>query len=219
MTLTRGLLNARFCYVLFCSSTALAVAQPSLRITSPVDGTVVTTGQTFKVTVEASGGPFQAVFIVCNDPIGTTISLAAPPYEFSIPIPDKGKIEARKYLITADGYTSPGHGVNSESVAVLVEPSEPPVSLRADPPALYLAVGEKVGYLSVIGTFTDGTYMYISQSTRNKYTSTATSVVTVDAHGIVTAVGLGSAKLVVMHGEAKVEVPIEVSKEGLRIRE
>jgi hypothetical protein len=179
---------------------------------------VVKTGQSLKVTVEESGGPFQAVYLVCYQPIGVTIPLSAPPYVFSVAIPEKGKIDAGSYLVTAHGYTSPGHGVRSEPIAVQVEPSEELVSLRADPPSLDLEVGEKVGYLSIIGTFAEGVHMYLTASINTKFASTKTSVATVDAHGVVTAIARGTATLVVSHDKAKIEVPIEVTKEGLRIR-
>jgi hypothetical protein len=83
---------------------------------------------------------------------------------------------------------------------VQVEPSEEPVSLRAEQSSLYIEVGDKAGYLSVIGTFADGAYMWLTASTNTKFALTKTSVATVGANGLVIGIaplipGAGSTSL------------------------
>src|SRR5256885_1569179 len=62
--------------------------QPLLRITSPVDGTVVNRGQT--ITVVATPLPginFSKVIIIGEGPIGFSQILTTPPFQFSVTIP------------------------------------------------------------------------------------------------------------------------------------
>src|SRR5882724_7740499 len=84
-------------------SSAAVIAQPTLRIVSPKEDAVFNTGQSVTVIVEATGGPFEKVFIVAGDPIGgSEEELAAPPYKFTVRIPTR--IESGTRLLTADGY-------------------------------------------------------------------------------------------------------------------
>jgi len=193
--------------VLFYAS-ALGFAEPTLRITSPVDGVVVNPGQTVKVTVEASGGPFQAVFIIGHYSIGATRPLAVPPYEFDVYIPEK--IQPGKYLITARGSTSPGHGARSKSVVLMVERADEPTKLRVQPSGLYgMLVGDK-GHPQVEGIVGEGEVVQLTASKRTEYSSMDPKIASVEEYGIVTALSPGSTTLVVTYGKLKVEVPIKV---------
>jgi len=51
-------------------SSGAVLAQSTLRIVSPKEDAVFNPGQTVTVIVEATGGPFEEVFIVAGDPIG-----------------------------------------------------------------------------------------------------------------------------------------------------
>jgi len=73
--------------ILLLVSPLSLLAQTSLRITSPAEGTVFHPGESLKVNVEASG-KFQQVIIVGWGPIGFSTPLSSPPYEFTIKIPD-----------------------------------------------------------------------------------------------------------------------------------
>ena len=192
---------------MFFALFGLLNAQPTLQITSPTDGTIVFAGESVTVTVAASGGVFQQVYIVGYEPIGVTQPLAAPPYQFTISIPDS--IPPGEYLLTAHGYTAPGHGARSESVHIVVERPAGPISLRAEPSLLHLSLGHK-GYLRVVGVFGDGSTTDLTKSSRTMYTSDHVDVATVQAQGIVTAVAPGTARIIIANGKAKIEVPVTV---------
>jgi hypothetical protein len=166
-------------WILSCAvaSALLAQPQPSLRITSPTDGTEVHPGDSLKVTVTASG-TFQQVFLVGGDPIGFSQPLLAPPYEFTIQIPSH--IRPDRYLLTADGFTSPGQRSPSDPITLVVERSDAPVSLKVFPSLLRLSEGGK-GYISVSGVFADGQTVNLTQSTLTSYTSNAPGIVAVEA--------------------------------------
>ncbi len=65
--------------------------QPTLRITAPASQAVVHPGDTITVTVEASGAAFEAVIVIPPDPIPVEgIEMrTAPPYKFTVHIPEK----------------------------------------------------------------------------------------------------------------------------------
>src|SRR5579864_7286671 len=105
--LTRRLTQLVGILIPSCAFTGLLVAQPSLRITSPAEGTVVRPGDSLTMTVEASPpGAFQLVFVGGSEPISySKEKLTSPPYRFTIQIPSR--IRPDKYALTAAGFTSP----------------------------------------------------------------------------------------------------------------
>jgi hypothetical protein len=182
------------------------LAQPSLRITSPADGTLVNPGQSLKVTVEASGR-FQQVILIGAQPMGGTVPLSAPPYEFTIKIPNR--ISPRRYSLTADGCTAPGQCTSSKPIMILVELADESISLRVQPSLLRLYIGDK-GYLMTYGVFPDGQRADLSKSTQTSFTSNAPGVATIDHQGIVTPVAPGSATITITYRDAHVEIPVTV---------
>jgi hypothetical protein len=193
--------------LMVCTLTTALRAQPSLRITSPADGTVVRAGQTLTVTVVASGARFQQVIIISQDPIGFSRPLMAPPYEFPIEIP--ADISPRRYWLTADGATAPGEGVRSDSISIVVERPDPPARLSAEPSLLEMRVNDP-GFLRVIATYADGSTADVSQSATTVYSSDSADIVKVTNDGRVTAVGPGSAKITIRNRGAAVVVPVTV---------
>jgi hypothetical protein len=73
-------------WMLSCVVGGALFAQPSLRITSPPDGSVINPGRLLKVTVQASGA-FMQVTVISGDPIGFTKPLLGPPYESQFGFP------------------------------------------------------------------------------------------------------------------------------------
>lgn len=193
-----------------CALTGLLLAQPSLRITSPTDGTTVHPGELLTVTVEVSPpvGTFQLVSVMGFDPIGSSKeALNAPPYRFTVPIPDR--IRPDKYALTAMGSTSPGHLVNSDPINILVERADSPASISVYPTVADFAMDQK-RYLQVTGIYADKTTADLTQSSRIKYVSSAPGIATVQAQGIVTPVAPGSTKITITYGDLKIEVPVRV---------
>jgi hypothetical protein len=81
------------------------------------------------------------------------------------------------------GITSAGD-VESEPVAVDVEPRYSPVTVNGDPDLLIPPVGEQVP-IRVVGTFADGTKLDVTNSSRTTYFSYNTQVATVSSTGMV----------------------------------
>lgn len=191
-----------------CIVSGFLAAQPSLRITSPANGTIVHPGQSLTVTVEASpAGAFQQVIVIGWDPIGFAQPLSAPPYRFTIQIPIK--IVPRRYLLTADGMTSPGHGATSDPIEIVVERSGSPIRLHVEPSLLDLSLSEK-GYLRVVGEYADGTSTDVTNSTKIVFSSSTPTVATAQPYGIVIPVAPGSAKIIATCGTVKAEIPVRV---------
>ena len=179
-------------------------AQPSLQMTSPADGTVVSPGQSVTVTVSASG-TFLQVFLVGGGPLGFSRSLSAPPYDFTLTIPSN--IRPDKYAVTAVGAYAQGQSVTSLPITLVVEPTTTPQSYRTEPETLNdLSVGVKAP-LRVIGRFTDGSTANVTFSARTTYSTSDPGVATVDSRGIVTAVAPGKATILVS-GSAGVPVSV-----------
>ncbi len=189
---------------------SLAQSQPLLQITSPPDGTIVAPGQTITVVVTpAPGVNFVLVGIFGEDPIVSDQVLSAPPFQFSLTIPTR--ISAGSYKIFASGATAPGQGGESDPITLDVEPSLPITKIRVEPLTVtFKAAGERMP-LAVIGTFSDGSTMEITRSSRTTYSSNDTRVATVSSTGMVAAVGpgtTGATGVIVRFGNQSVPIPV-----------
>jgi hypothetical protein len=176
------------------------LGQPTLRITSPADGTVVHPGQSLKVKVEALG-TFQQVVITGHGSM--TAPLLAPPYDFTIEIPSRGT--PGPYPLTAGGFTAPGQGTFSIPVTLQVEePDNAPIRLEPEFHFLELNVGDK-GHVTADGVFPDGRRFGLSESAQISFRSSAPEVATVDRQGVVTAVAPGSAQIIATYRSLSAE--------------
>ncbi len=189
---------------------SLAQSQPLLQITSPPDGTIVAPGQTITVVVTpAPGVNFILVGILGEHPIGSDQVLSAPPFQFSLTIPTK--ISAGRYKIFAFGATAPGKGGQSATISLDVEPSLTITKIRVEPATVtFESAGDRMP-LAVFGTFSDGSTMEITRSSRTTYSSNDTRVATVSSTGMVTAVGpgtTGATGVIVRFGNQSVPIPV-----------
>ncbi len=189
-------------------TTALAQAQPTLRITSPAEGTVIQPGETVRFQVEASGN-FKSVSVGGENPISSSDVRTSPPYEFTIQIPTR--IGLRTYQFTAVGFVGPGEMIHSQPIKLDVQRKERPVSTRVQPRTLRLAVGE-TGYLVVTGTYPDGSASTITEATTTEYVSKSPEVATVKRDGRVTAVAPGTTQIVI-NGDCIVQVTVVKPKD------
>jgi hypothetical protein len=192
---------------LMCLSVSL-LAQPSLRITSPAEGTVFHPGESIKVKVEASG-TFKMVMVIGYDPLGGTFPLSAPPYEFTIQIPDRYHIAPGRYLLTADGFIEAGKSVASKSVGIKVEPADVRLKLKVKPSLLRLSVGQR-DQISSSGEFPDGMTIDLTKSQQVSFRSNAPKIATVNDDGVVVAIAAGSTVIVATYQKSSVEIPVTV---------
>jgi Purple acid Phosphatase, N-terminal domain len=193
--------------VLFISTEASNAQQnpPALQITSPLDGTVVAPGQILTVVAEPSQGTiFAQVIIIGQNPIGFSEVKTAPPFNFSLVIP--ADISPGRYRLIASGVFSPGLGVESTPITIIVEKSDSIVGLRVEPSTVnFSSKGDQMP-LRVIGVFSDGTTLDISHSSQTAYSSVDARVATVDNSGIVMGVGPGITRIIVTYGTESAEV-------------
>jgi hypothetical protein len=194
------------CYAL----TGVLAAQPSLRIISPADGTLVHPGESLTVTVAVSPpDAFPAILVTGPDPIGYGhLVPGAPPYRFMIQIPEH--TPPKKYYLSALG-SMKDHAelVSSEVINILIERADSPVSLTVYPVIADFTVDQK-SYFSVTGVYAGKTRVDLTQSNRIKYVSSNPRIATVQEQGIVSPVQPGRAIITVTYDGLKTEVPVRV---------
>ena len=182
------------------NSVTFTVSAADLQIASPSDGTVVNPGQSVPVSVTSpDNNSFTQVAIIGEDPVGFSTVAEGVPAQFTMSIPDD--IACRMYLLTAAGTTAAGQGTESQSIRIDVERPDLPTSLSAQIPALiFESQGEETS-LQISGTFSDGSILDVTQSSNLAYISSNPSIATVDANGLVTAVGIGNTWIAAKYSE------------------
>lgn len=209
LELSRAVLRFGMVWLSSFATAGVLLAQPSLRITSPADGTVVHPGESVKVRVEVSG-KFQLVFVIAGDPIGMATPLrSAPPYEFTLYVPTD--VAPKSFGLSADGVIEPGHNANSPVVWIHTEePNGAPLKFSVDHPELELRVGNGRSVLTAEGTFPDGRTVVLSHSRYTAFRSSDARVAEVSPDGVVTPLAAGSAKITVTYRDSSVVVPVTV---------
>ena len=181
-------------------------AQQSLSISAPADGAVALDGQSLNISVSSSGGAFSSVQVI-GENIGLSLVSLAAPYTFSLTIPSNTVGLKR---ITAAGVTAAGIIVFSPSITVDCEPSATVTGLTAGSGQLsFNFPGQQVN-LSIQGTLSDASVVDLTRSSRTSYSSGNTSIATVDANGVVTAVGPGTTTVSIANGGQSAAVSITV---------
>ena len=194
--------------IILCASASGLPAQPTLQITSPANGAVVSSGQTLTVSVAASGDTFQAVQLTGNAAMNGIYTLTAPPYEFAIPIPPDA--DSRIYFLVAAGTATAGEAVQSDEITIDIERPDPPVQIKNEGGAIGFGYVADQRNLSVTGTYADGSAVTLTYSSLTSYPSDTPAVATVDSMGLVTAVGPGSANITITNAGASATVPVTV---------
>lgn len=167
---------------------------PPLQIISPATGTIVNPGQTIAVAVSSpSNTAFSQVDVVAQDPIGPTAAASAVPATFSLTIP--GDIACRTYMLTAFGVTSSGQSLQSATILIDVERPDLPTAVSAQISGIALEVLGEQFPIVLLGTFSDGSILDVTESSNVTYSSSNTTVATADANGMVTGGSAGSATI------------------------
>jgi hypothetical protein len=188
--------------------------QPLLQITSPANGAVVGPGQTVSVVVSSPAGvSFSSVLLRGEDPIGFSDAASALPATFSITIP--AEIDCRPYSLRALGITVAGNAADSDFIDLDVERADMPISLSSQFPGLTMEAQGQLSPMMLSATFSDGSTLQVTESTKVTYQSTNTSVFTVDGTGTATAVAPGSASLVATYQNSngpnlQISIPVTV---------
>jgi hypothetical protein len=201
-------LDSRLAILLLLPTSAL-LAQPSLRVTSPSDRTVVYPGESINVTVEASGKVIDVAIFGCN-PIGASAMLASPPYAWTVQVPKNTR--PGPCALTAHGSGGiPPRDTRTEAVTLQVELPEDAAIVRLDAqfPLLEFHRGDVLN-LTVDGVFPDGGRVDLERSMHTSFKSSAPDVVTVDSRGVVEAIAPGSARITITYRDLHIDIPVTV---------
>lgn len=95
-------------------------------------------------------------------------------------------------MLTADAVTSSGQTAQSATVLIDVERADAPNSLSALLPQVILDAQGEQSPAVILATFADGSVLDVTRSSNVTFESGNTSVATVNAAGLITAVGTGS---------------------------
>lgn len=186
----------------------VSVANASLQITGPAEGTVVHPGETLFVDVAASGGPFEFVSVFSWDLRGGEM-LKSAPYRFSVQVPMPKKPGPTN--IAAIGKTG-SVPIFSPPVSVDVEGSDVPEMIWVDRSVVgteRLRVGQQ-GQIPVYGKFPDNPLVNLTESSLTTYEPDRKGVVSITKEGYTTGLAPGSTNVVVRYGELQTAVKIVV---------
>jgi hypothetical protein len=184
------------------------LAQDTLRIMTPAEGTIVNPGGTVVVYVTASGGPFKSVSIGAPDPIKGSQLLTTAPYQFGITIP--ATTTPGLYPLTALGNTNAGTLIMSDPIMIDVERPDSPQNVTTDGTQLELAVGDRT-VIPVAGTYADGSNVDLHKSTQTRYDARPPGVISVSRDGQVTALKARVVTLTVEHKQKTAVVKVFVA--------
>ena len=182
-----------FLLVLSCGSYADA---QQVTITSPANGSVYAPGATINVTATVNGVAVLGVEAGAQD-IGTSAYSFAAPYAMSLTVPSG--IVGPKNLF-AIGLVASDTAVFSPTVTIDIEPSMPPTAIAFQQSLAafgYVGQQQRAG---VTATFSDGSVLDLSKSTKISFTSGNPSVVSVDPTGLMTSLAPGNTTVTVSYG-------------------
>lgn len=184
------------------------LAAPTVTITSPVNGSSVVPGGNVTVTVATGGdGVPSALMLVGSD--SAVFVESGPPYSVSFPIPQKAlaTMTLKAYAIYPLGQLA-----ISQTISLNVASNAQLVSLEViGGDAVMTNVGD-TRQLTVLGLFSDGVTRDLSSPTRGTlYSRTSLSTVAnVSTSGVVTAVGVGRATIIVRNGTKITSIDLQV---------
>jgi hypothetical protein len=174
----------------FSSPRAIA-QQPLLLITTPANASLATDGTTINITVSADPS-VQNVSVIAQIPLPQP-QAGSSANQFTLTLPTT--IPPGLYNLTAVGTNASGD-VESAPVAIDVEPQYLG-AISIIPTVLTLnSIGDQYP-LHVIGTYSDGTSLDVTQSTQLSYSSYNTQIATVSSSGMITAVAAGQTYIIV----------------------
>jgi hypothetical protein len=172
-----------------------------LLITSPADGAVVNQGKSVTVLVTSpAGSTINQLGLIGEGPIGLSSTASSVPAQFSISIPSG--IACRPYMLTASGATASGQVLQSPPIFLDVERLDRPASLSAPLASLTLTAQGEESPVQLLGTFSDGSVLDVTESSYVSYRSSNTAVITANAAGMITAIGPGNAWVTATYGHA-----------------
>jgi hypothetical protein len=189
-------------------SISLAQKTTGLTITVPLNGTIVTPGQSLSIVVNTGTETYPSgVAIIGHDPIGGAAPVIGSPAQLRLTIPEN--IASGSYAITAVAANASGTVVSSPPVTIDVQRSDSPVSLSAPSPFELNFVGDS-GSTSVTATFVGGVTLDLARSPQLGAISENPHVATMNG-GVVTATGPGRTNIDLQFGSATAKFVVTVA--------
>jgi hypothetical protein len=193
-----------------------------IHILSPSSGHVVRPGETLAIAVAADTS-VQRLALIGQHPLGMArIALGGATeivaqgqgeghsLQFLLTIPTA--IQPGIYHVTAVGRVSDSQ-VESETLALDVEKTQEPTRIWAEPFIIqFTRLGDQIP-LRVLGSFSDGSQVELTRSTKTKYASADPRVAAVTNAGLVTSIGVGKTSILVRTSTADYSIPVRVQDE------
>jgi hypothetical protein len=131
------------------------------------------------------------------------------------------KLACRTYALTAVGTTTSGRDVESDPILIDVERPDIPTSISPLMPSINFSVLGEQSPVILVATFPDGSILEVTRSSSVTYFSSNTSIATVDANGMVTAVATGNASLTTtytLNGQnVRATIPVRVPRQIMTV--
>lgn len=180
--------------IFFFGWVSVASAQ-QVTVTSPGNGTVYAPGATIEVTATASGSLLGVA--AGAQGMGVSGYKTSPPYAFNLTVPS-GLIGPQN--IFAVGWVASEMAVLSPNVVVDIEPATPPTAINFQQSLVTFGYVGQQQRVDLKGTFSDGSHLDITGSTRIKFSSADPTKITVDSTGLMTSVGTGNTTITAAYG-------------------
>lgn len=180
-----------------------------LRIVSPENGSVYAAGDTIPITVSVAPGSQPGTVGVIGEDMGFSSTKTGAPYTFLLTVPSDLCGPKR---LTAYNFIGPGKGVFSAPVDVDIEPTATLLSMKVNLSTLQMKFSGVEIPLLVEGSFSDGSVLDITQSSRTNYVSMNRDVVNVSSSGLVTARANGPKQTAVLvsYEGSSLTVPVSI---------
>ncbi len=189
-----------------CLGPVVVAEEPLLRITAPVDRSLIHGGQTINVVVSADAS-VKDIKVLTESPL-PNVKPTSTSGQFGLVLPMN--VPPGWYEIRAVGST--GTGPIVAVVTVDVEREDTPTSLVLSPDSWSFRSPEGRLRIDVAGIFPGSGALSLSRSTLTSYISNDPSVVTVSSDGFVRAIGPGQTTILIRYESLSVTLPITVGK-------
>jgi Dockerin type I domain/Bacterial Ig domain len=197
--------------LIFALPNGKAYENSSLSITSPQDGTKVQPGSIVNVVVEAQAGlSIESVIVSGDGPINPAGATGSSPFKLILQIPQN--IAAGIYHLTALGVMGPGKGVYSAPISIIVDEGDQISAIQADPRGLrFRFPGEMLG-LRVIGTRSNGSLAFLTNSSKIAYSSANPEIASIDSEGHAIGRSAGKTTIIISYFNQTVRVSASIPK-------
>jgi len=190
---------------------SVATRGTGVRISSPVAGSTVAPGQTVTVLLEADSGVSLSEAMLVSP--GATRKTVSPPWQFDLTVPESLTGDFPISLAAKDA----GGVMHLDNILLRIQTPAALISLTVVPDSMVIDSIGVIQNVTVNGYYADASVRSLSSAASGTVFATSNpSVVTVDANGVVRAVGNGSAMITASHGGftatvAAVEAPADLS--------